>query len=41
VSAPFLLRIVLVVTCVGIGSVVVRHITLALQGQPVPRQIAE
>ena len=34
---PMMLRIVLMVGSIGIGSVVVRHITEALQGLPVPR----
>lgn len=35
---PALLRIVILVSCIAIGAVLVRHITEALQGIPPARQ---
>ncbi len=37
---PMLLRIIVLVACVSIGAVLVRHITDALRGLPVSRQVA-
>ena len=37
---PMVLRVVLLVAGIGIGAVVVRHVTDALQGIPVARRVA-